>query len=107
VFLVERYSYGTDGELLGAIAVPGITSLPPDQADLATCWLTCAATPAAVSRPHHATGAERKPCRDLTALSVKRHLAGWPQGTLRRLARKPSHDSANTIRYQAGNEAPL
>jgi len=33
VFLVERYSYGTDGELLGAVAVLGITSLPPDQAD--------------------------------------------------------------------------
>ena len=28
VFLVERYSYGTDGELLGAVAVLGITSLP-------------------------------------------------------------------------------
>jgi predicted transposase YbfD/YdcC len=32
VFLVERYSYGTNGELLGAVAVLGITSLPPDQA---------------------------------------------------------------------------
>ena len=32
VFLVERYSYGTDGELLGAVAVLGITSLAPDQA---------------------------------------------------------------------------
>src|SRR6266568_3843510 len=32
VFLVERYSYGTDGELLGAVAVLGITSLPPGQA---------------------------------------------------------------------------
>ena len=32
VFLVERYSYGPDGELLGAVAVLGITSLPPDQA---------------------------------------------------------------------------
>ena len=32
IFLVERYSYGTDGELLGAVAVLGITSLPPDQA---------------------------------------------------------------------------
>jgi hypothetical protein len=32
VFLVERYTYGTDGELLGAVAVLGITSLPPDQA---------------------------------------------------------------------------
>jgi hypothetical protein len=32
VFLVERYSYGTGGELLGAVAVLGITSLPPDQA---------------------------------------------------------------------------
>jgi len=40
VFLVERYSYGTDGELLGAVAVLGITSLPPDQAgaaDLLAC----------------------------------------------------------------------
>jgi DDE_Tnp_1-associated len=35
VFLVERYSYGTDGEVLGAVAVLGITSLPPDQADAA------------------------------------------------------------------------
>jgi hypothetical protein len=35
VFLVERYSYGTGGELLGAVAVPGITSLPPDQAGAA------------------------------------------------------------------------
>ena len=32
VFLIERYSYGTDGELLGAVAVLGITSLPPEQA---------------------------------------------------------------------------
>jgi predicted transposase YbfD/YdcC len=32
VFLVERYSYGTDGELLGAVAVLGITSLPANQA---------------------------------------------------------------------------
>jgi predicted transposase YbfD/YdcC len=35
VLLVERYSYGTDGELLGAVAVLGITSLPPDQASAA------------------------------------------------------------------------
>ena len=35
VFLVERYSYGTDGEVLGAVAVLGITSLPPGQADAA------------------------------------------------------------------------
>jgi hypothetical protein len=35
VFLVERYSYGTDGELPGAVAVLGITSLPADQADAA------------------------------------------------------------------------
>jgi len=35
VFLVERYSYGTSGELLGAVAVLGITSLPPDQASAA------------------------------------------------------------------------
>jgi predicted transposase YbfD/YdcC len=35
VFLVERYSYGTDGELLGAVAVLGITSLPPGQASAA------------------------------------------------------------------------
>ena len=32
VFLVERYSYATGGELLGAVAVLGITSLPPGQA---------------------------------------------------------------------------
>lgn len=32
VFLVERYSYAPDGELLGAVAVLGITSLSPDQA---------------------------------------------------------------------------
>ncbi len=32
VFLVERYSYDLDGSLLGAVAVLGITSLPPDQA---------------------------------------------------------------------------
>ena len=40
VFLVERYSYSTEGELLGAVAVLGITSLPPDQAgaaDLLAC----------------------------------------------------------------------
>jgi len=40
VFLVERYSYGTDGEPPGAVAVLGITSLPPDQAgaaDLLAC----------------------------------------------------------------------
>jgi len=35
VLLVERYSYGTGGELLGAVAVLGITSLPPDQAGAA------------------------------------------------------------------------
>jgi predicted transposase YbfD/YdcC len=35
VFLVERYSYSTTGELLGAVAVLGITSLPPGQADAA------------------------------------------------------------------------
>lgn len=35
VFLVERYSYAADGELLGAVAVLGITSLPPGQADAA------------------------------------------------------------------------
>ena len=35
VLLVERYSYGTDGELLGAVAVLGITSLSPDQAGAA------------------------------------------------------------------------
>ena len=44
VFLVERYSYGTDGELLGAVAVLGITSLPPDRPAPLTCSLTCAAT---------------------------------------------------------------
>ncbi|MDQ2874895.1 MAG: ISAs1 family transposase, partial [Actinomycetota bacterium] len=32
VFLVERYSYGADGGLLGAVAVLGVTSLPPGQA---------------------------------------------------------------------------
>jgi len=32
VFLVERYSYDPDGQLLGAVAVLGITSLPPGQA---------------------------------------------------------------------------
>ena len=35
VFLVERYSYGTDGELLGPVAVLGITSLPTGQAGAA------------------------------------------------------------------------
>jgi predicted transposase YbfD/YdcC len=35
VFLVERYSYGTDGELLGAVAVLGVTSLPDSQAGAA------------------------------------------------------------------------
>jgi predicted transposase YbfD/YdcC len=35
VFLVERYSYSTAGELLGAVAVLGITSLPPGQASAA------------------------------------------------------------------------
>ena len=32
VFLIERYSYGPDGSLLSAVAVLGITSLPPGQA---------------------------------------------------------------------------
>jgi hypothetical protein len=32
VFMVERYSYGPDGSLLGAVAVLGITSLAPGQA---------------------------------------------------------------------------
>ena len=32
VFLIERYSYATDGSLLGAVAVLGVTSLAPDQA---------------------------------------------------------------------------
>ncbi|MGH3232979.1 MAG: ISAs1 family transposase, partial [Streptosporangiaceae bacterium] len=32
VFLIERYSYGPGGELLSAVAVPGITSLTPGQA---------------------------------------------------------------------------
>jgi predicted transposase YbfD/YdcC len=40
VFLVERYSYGTDGELPGAVAVLGITSLPPDQAGRAISLAT-------------------------------------------------------------------
>ncbi|HEX6527864.1 MAG TPA: hypothetical protein VF070_48765 [Streptosporangiaceae bacterium] len=38
--LVERYSYGADGELLGPVAVLDIASLPPDQAsaaDLLAC----------------------------------------------------------------------
>jgi len=35
VCLVERYSYGTDGELLSAVAVLGITSLPADKAGAA------------------------------------------------------------------------
>ena len=35
VFLVERYSYGLDGELLSAVAVLGITSLLPGQAGAA------------------------------------------------------------------------
>jgi len=35
VLLVERYTYGTGGELLGAVAVLGITSLPPGQAGAA------------------------------------------------------------------------
>jgi predicted transposase YbfD/YdcC len=35
VFLVERYSYGTGGELLGSVAVLGVTSLPPGQAGAA------------------------------------------------------------------------
>ena len=35
MFLVKRCTYGTDGELLGAVAVLGITSLPPDQAGAA------------------------------------------------------------------------
>lgn len=35
VFLIERYSYDTNGKLLGAVAVLGITSLPPDQASAA------------------------------------------------------------------------
>ncbi len=33
VFLVERYSYGADGNLLGAVAVLGVTSLPAHLAD--------------------------------------------------------------------------
>lgn len=32
VFLVERFAYGTDGEVLASCAVLGITSLRPDQA---------------------------------------------------------------------------
>ena len=35
VFLAERYTYGTSGELLGAVAVLGITSLPPEEAGAA------------------------------------------------------------------------
>jgi predicted transposase YbfD/YdcC len=40
VFLAGRYSYGPDGELPGAVAVPGTASLPPDHAgpaDLLAC----------------------------------------------------------------------
>ena len=44
VFLIERYSYGTNGELLGAVAVLGITSLPAGRPAPLTCWLTCADT---------------------------------------------------------------
>jgi hypothetical protein len=44
VFLVGRYSYGTDGELLGAVAVLGITSLPLTRPPPLTCSLTSAAT---------------------------------------------------------------
>jgi hypothetical protein len=35
VLLVERYAYGTDGEVLGSCAVLAITNLPPDQGDAA------------------------------------------------------------------------
>jgi hypothetical protein len=35
VLLVERYSYGLDGALLGAVAVLGVTSLPPGHAGAA------------------------------------------------------------------------
>ena len=35
VFLIERYTYGTDGQLLGSVAVLGITSLDPGQASAA------------------------------------------------------------------------
>jgi hypothetical protein len=35
VFLIERYTYGTDGQLLGSVAVLGITSLDPGQAGAA------------------------------------------------------------------------
>ena len=44
VFLVERYSYGTDGELLGAVAVLGITSLPAARPAPLTCLPISAAT---------------------------------------------------------------
>lgn len=44
VFLVERYSYGPGGDLLGAVAVLGITSLPPGQAAPRTCSPISAAT---------------------------------------------------------------
>lgn len=49
VFLVERYSYGTGGELLGAVAALGITSLPPGRAsaaDLLACPALAAGTTA-------------------------------------------------------------
>ena len=35
MFLIERYTYGTDGQLLGSVAVLGITSLDPGQAGAA------------------------------------------------------------------------
>ena len=145
------------GELLGAVAVLGITSLPPDQAGpgdllaylrghwsiemhhyvrdvvlgedasriggahraMAAVRNTVAGilhlhrvpniaaqlarqrprslpAPAAVSRPHHATGAERKPRRDLTAAPGR--LAAGTRGAL---SGNHHMTSANTIRYQA------
>jgi len=73
VFLVERYSYGTDGSPLGAVAVLGITSLPPDQAgpgDLLAYprghWAIemhhYIRSPGVLRPSHHvAPGAERRP----------------------------------------------
>jgi hypothetical protein len=59
VFLTGRYSYGTDGELPGSVAVPGITSLPPDQAGAADLlaylrghWRSNSAESAPISRAH-------------------------------------------------------
>ena len=41
---VERYSYDTDGNLLSAVAVLGMTGLARTRPAPMTCWRTCAAT---------------------------------------------------------------